>query len=68
MKKNVGEIDRTLRLIIVLLSGFLAYKFEFTDWKSFALAGLSIIALVTALTKSCPLYYLFNMSTYKFEL
>jgi hypothetical protein len=68
MKKNVGNIDRVIRLILAVVAAVFAYKFGFVDWKSYALAGFSILMLITAISKSCPLFYLLNMNSIKIDL
>lgn len=68
MKKNVGSIDRIIRIIIVLTALYFAYKFNFTDWKSYALSIFSFFMTYTIVTKSCPLYYIFNMSSIKIDI
>ena len=68
MKKNIGNIDRVARIIFAIIAGYFAYKFQFEDWKSYILTGFSLLMIVTAIKKSCPLYYIFGMSSYKIEL
>lgn len=67
MKKNVGNIDRIIRLILTIVCGYFAYDFGFTDWKSFALAGLSLMMLITAISRSCPLFYILNTNSFKVD-
>ncbi len=60
MTKNVGSVDRTIRLVlgVVLLS---LYFFLPGDQRFFALIG--IVPLATALMNWCPLYTLFGIRT-----
>jgi hypothetical protein len=61
LKKNVGTIDRTLRIILGLglLAGFLLNRDGAYSW----LYLIGIIPLVTGLMSSCPLYSIFGLST-----
>jgi hypothetical protein len=60
-KKNIGTIDRALRLIlgVVMLGSYFMYPEM--GFRSLLLIG--IIPLVTALMSSCPIYSLFGLST-----
>ena len=57
MSKNVGGIDRILRIVIGLAA--LAAGYHFKSW--WGLAGL--IPLGTALIGWCPLYSIFRFQT-----
>jgi hypothetical protein len=59
--KNVGSIDRILRIVagLVLLSLFFLYPDA--SWRYFALIG--IVPLATGLMSSCPLYSIFGISS-----
>ena len=61
MKKNVGTIDRAMRIIagLVLLAMFFVYPDA--SWRYWTLIG--IIPLATGLLSSCPLYTLLGIST-----
>jgi hypothetical protein len=63
MPRNVGMIDRAIRVILGLV--LLAYAFEIglpdTGWNWVGWIG--IIPLATALLGSCPLYRLIGVST-----
>ncbi len=59
MKKNMGSLDKNLRLvvgIIILLVGYL-----YSSW--WGLVGL--VPIITSLVSFCPAYLPFNMSTLK---
>ncbi|GAW33417.1 hypothetical protein RA2_00453 [Roseovarius sp. A-2] len=61
LKKNVGSIDRVLRIILglALLAGFVINRDEAYSW----LYLIGIIPLVTGLMSSCPLYSIFGLTT-----
>lgn len=57
MNKNVGSIDKTIRLIagvLIIVAGFLNDSF---------LGAIGLIPIVTALIGWCPLYPIFKIST-----
>jgi len=59
--KNVGSVDRILRIVagLVLLSLFFIYPDS--SWRYFSLIG--IVPLATGLMSSCPLYSIFGISS-----
>ena len=59
--RNVGTIDRVLRIILglALLAGFFLYPDASLRW----LYLVGIIPLVTGLMGTCPLYRIFGFST-----
>ncbi len=62
MKKNVGNADKWIRIVlgIVLLSLILIIQ---SNWRWLGLIGL--IPLATAFLNFCPIYALFGISTNK---
>jgi hypothetical protein len=64
IRKNVGRIDRTLRLIIgsaLILAGALLMK-----WNILVMA-IGVAMIVVGLIGSCPIYVPFGISTRKRE-
>jgi hypothetical protein len=61
LRKNVGGIDRLLRIVVglALIAAFVAYPGA--SWRWLLLVG--IVPLATGLMSSCPLYTLFGWST-----
>ncbi|QLF70970.1 DUF2892 domain-containing protein [Peteryoungia desertarenae] len=59
--KNVGSVDRLLRIVagLVLLSLFFIYPDA--SWRYFALIG--IVPLATGLLSTCPLYSIIGINT-----
>ncbi len=57
MKKNIGNIDRALRIIIGL--GLIAYGIANHSW----IGALGAIPLLTAFIRFCPLYCPLGIST-----
>ncbi len=66
MKKNVGTIDKVIRLIIAVVAVYFAYKGGFeAAWSGYVLYAVGAIMLFTILTSSCPLYSIVGKSTAK---
>ncbi len=66
MKKNVGSIDKVLRVIIALVAAYFAYSGGFeAAWVSYVLYAVAIIMLATTLMGSCPMYSIFGANTCK---
>jgi len=66
MKKNVGSIDKIVRIVIAIAAGYFAFSETFqTNWISSVLYAVSGIALVTSLIGSCPLYSILGIKTGK---
>lgn len=65
MQKNVGSLDRILRIVIgvALIAGF----FLNTDGQYRWLYLLGIIPLGTGLLNFCPLYSIFGINTCKMK-
>lgn len=65
MKKNMGSIDRIIRIIIVL--GIVAlYYFKVIDGTlGYILLAFAAISLLTSLVSFCPLYVPFGVNTCK---
>lgn len=58
MKKNVGSIDRILRVVIGLALVVMAATGTITVW-----GYIGVIPLVTGLIGTCPLYSLMGLNT-----
>lgn len=63
MKKNMGSLDRFIRLAVVMLISFLSMKEVINGTLSLILLGVSIIFLLTSLIGYCPLYSVFGIQT-----
>jgi len=62
MKNNVGKTDMIIRLVLAAV--FVALYFLLNN-KVLGLVSiiLAIVMVVTALTRSCPLWYIFRVNT-----
>jgi len=65
MKKNVGKLDKIVRIIIALIATYFAYTKDFSDtpWQGYLLWVIAFVLLITALTGSCPCYSMLGKST-----
>jgi len=66
MKKNVGKIDKILRVIIALVAAYFAYQGGFeTAWQEYVLWIVAVIMMFTAIVGTCPIYSIIGMKTNK---
>jgi len=66
MKKNVGSIDKIIRLIIAAVAVYFGYAGGLeAAWAAYVLYAVGAILLFTILTSSCPLYTIVGTSTAK---
>lgn len=67
MKKNMGIIDRVVRLILVAVVAALYFTGQISGTLAIVLGVLAIIFLLTSLVGFCPLYLPLKLSTRKGE-
>jgi len=63
MKRNLGNIDRTIRLALALVMGALYLSGTVTGMLGIFLLVVSVIALVTSFMSFCPLYAILGINT-----
>ncbi|MEQ8363110.1 MAG: DUF2892 domain-containing protein [Cyclobacteriaceae bacterium] len=63
MKKNMGNADRIIRTIIVLIFVALYYTGTVTGLIGISLIILSVVFLATSLLSFCPIYAIFGLNT-----
>jgi hypothetical protein len=63
LEKNVGKMDRMLRVLIALLLLGLAFYMQQSMMIAAILVVLAIVLLATAYTQVCLLYIPFNFKT-----
>jgi len=61
MKKNVGKTDMIVRFVLAALAVIL--YFIVNKGLGIILIILAIILVVTALTRTCPIWYIFRADT-----
>ncbi len=65
MKKNVGSIDKIVRLIIAVIAAYAAFKGMVASPWDYVLYAVAGIMVVTSLIGSCPLFSIFGINTCK---
>lgn len=65
MKKNMGTIDRTIRMVIVVLIAVLYFTGQISGVVAIVLGIVAVAFLLTSLVSWCPIYRLFGLSTKK---
>lgn len=65
MKKNMGNADRVLRILIALVIGTLYFTNIIAGALGLVLLVLSVVFVLTSLVSFCPLYAPFGISTCK---
>jgi len=66
MKKNVGKTDMIVRLVLAALALILYFIVD-NKLMGIILLILAIVLVVTALTKTCPIWYIFRADTLEKE-
>lgn len=65
MKKNMGAIDKTIRIIVAIVIGVLYYTNVISGTMAMVLGVLAIVFVATSFNSFCPLYLPFNINTCK---
>jgi len=68
MKKNMGSVDRVLRLIIAAVFVVLFATKVVTGTLGIVLLVLAAVFVATSILSVCPIYLLFRLSTAKKEV
>jgi len=67
MKKNMGTIDKSIRILVAVLVVVLYFTHVISGILAIVLLALSAIFVVTSLISFCPLYLPLGLSTRKKE-
>jgi uncharacterized membrane protein len=67
MKKNMGTIDKTIRILVAVVVVVLYFTHVISGVLAIVLLALSAIFVVTSLISFCPLYLPIGLSTRKKE-
>lgn len=65
MKKNMGNIDRIIRIFIAALIAFLFFTGKVTGTTGIILLILAVVFLLTSFISFCPIYLPFGIRTNK---
>ncbi len=65
MKRNMGTLDRSIRLVLVVLVAVLYFTNVISGAWAIVLGILAVVFLITSLVGVCPLYLPFGISTRK---
>ncbi|MGQ9540715.1 MAG: YgaP family membrane protein [Armatimonadota bacterium] len=65
MTKNMGTLDRVIRLLIAVLIAVLYLTHTISGLTAVILGIVAVIFVLTSLVGYCPLYTLFRFSTRK---
>jgi hypothetical protein len=67
MKKNMGTIDKSVRIIIAAVVVLLFFTNVISGTLAYVLLALSAVFVLTSFLSFCPLYLPFGLSTRKKE-
>ncbi|MEO6405538.1 MAG: DUF2892 domain-containing protein [Ferruginibacter sp.] len=65
MKKNMGSIDRIIRILVAVVIAILYFTNIISGTAALILGVLAIVFIATGFIGSCPLYLPFGISTTK---
>jgi len=65
MKKNMGSIDKLVRVLVAVVIGILYFTDQITGTAAVILGILAVIFLLTSAIGFCPLYLPLKLSTVK---
>ena len=65
MKKNMGSIDKIIRILIAVIIGVLVFANVVTGTLGIVLLILAAVFIITSLVSFCPLYTLIGANTCK---
>jgi hypothetical protein len=65
MKKNMGTVDKTIRIIIAIVIGVLYFTNVISGTIAMILGILAVVFIATSFISFCPLYLPFNINTCK---
>ncbi len=68
MKKNLGTIDRILRVLAAIAIGILMFTGTLSGTVGTILGTIGIVLFLTGIISFCPLYAMLKLSTAKAEV
>jgi len=67
MKKNMGTVDKTIRIFVAAIVALLYFTGVISGTLAIVLLVFAVIFVITSLFSVCPLYPLLGMNTRKKE-
>lgn len=67
MKKNMGTIDKVIRILVAVVFVVLFFTKVVTGTMGIILLVLAVVFVLTSLISFCPLYWPFGISTARKE-
>ncbi len=67
MVKNMGGVDRVIRILLAIVIGILYFTDRITGTATIILGIITIVFLLTSFVGTCPLYIPLKISTKKKE-
>jgi hypothetical protein len=67
MKKNMGTIDKVIRILVAVVVLVLYFANVISGTLAIILLALSVVFIVTSFISFCPLYFPLGISTRKKE-
>jgi len=65
MKKNMGALDKLIRLTLAIIVAILYFTGHISGVAAIILGVLAVVFMLTSLLGTCPLYLPFGLSTKK---
>lgn len=65
MKKNMGTIDRVLRVTVAVIIGILYLTGQISGIAAIVLGAIAVIFVATSIVSTCPLYMPLGINTRK---
>jgi hypothetical protein len=65
MKKNMGSIDKAVRILAAIIVLVLYLAGQITGAAAIILGVIAVVFIITSLVSFCPLYTLFKINTGK---
>ncbi|MEI6265691.1 MAG: DUF2892 domain-containing protein [Sphingobacteriia bacterium] len=63
MKKNMGTLDKAIRILVAILIGVLYLQNEISGTTAIVLLVVAGIFILTSFISFCPLYFPFGINT-----
>ncbi|TKB96415.1 DUF2892 domain-containing protein [Pedobacter cryotolerans] len=65
MKKNMGTVDKVIRILVAVFIGVLYFTNVISGTLAIILGILAVVFVLTSFISFCPLYLPFGISTFR---